>query len=147
MPESPSEQHLRFKAITARSSGFTLVELLIVVVIIGLLSAIAIPAYNSYVDKAKLTVSINTLESVRKAIDDYYSVSSSYPPNIDMTTGGDGSGRLVLDGIMLAEFKKNLTLESYASPVSGSYTFTVRANNRQQTLLVLVPGQVITPGP
>ena len=141
------EKFRGFKSISARSSGFTLIEILIALVIIGLLAGISIPFYNNYLDRAKLTVSINTLGTVRRAIDDYYSIHSTYPPAIDMTTGEDGLGKIVLNSELLADFRKTLfSLESY-SPAASDYTLTARANDRKHTLLVLMSGQPITQGP
>lgn len=48
--------------------GFTLIELMIVVAIIGILAAIAIPQYQNYTDKAKFTEVISSLNAIRTGI-------------------------------------------------------------------------------
>jgi|GEM_PF-553722 len=60
--------------------GFTLVELMIVVAIIGILAAVAVPYYQRYVSKARLTSHVMpTVRSVQTNIATYYSVQGEYP--------------------------------------------------------------------
>ena len=61
------------------SRGFTIVELLIVIVIIGILAAITIVAYNGIQQRAKNTQVIAGVESYRKVLMQYNTVNSSYP--------------------------------------------------------------------
>ncbi len=53
--------------------GFTLIELMIVIAIVGILAAVALPAYQSYTDRAKFSEAINATQSVKAAVEDCYS--------------------------------------------------------------------------
>lgn len=59
--------------------GFTLVELLIVVAIIGILAAIAIPAYQDYTIRAQVAEGLGLAESAKTAVMEFYSLYSRLP--------------------------------------------------------------------
>ena len=59
------------RAKRASQAGFTLLELMIVMIIIGILAAVAVPAYLQSVKKAKEAVLREDLQVLRKAIDSY----------------------------------------------------------------------------
>lgn len=61
-----------------KERGFTLVELLIVVAIIGILSAIALPAYNDYTTRAKFTEATGHLSDLRVKMEQYYQDNRRY---------------------------------------------------------------------
>ena len=59
--------------------GFTLIELMIVVAIIGILAAIAIPAYQDYTIRAQVTEGMNLADAVKVAVADYYTQNGAFP--------------------------------------------------------------------
>jgi len=63
----------------AIQNGFTLIELMIVVAIIGILAAIAIPAYQDYTIRAQVTEGINLADAVKVAVADYYTQNGAFP--------------------------------------------------------------------
>jgi type IV pilus assembly protein PilA len=66
--------------------GFTLIELMIVVAIIGILAAIAIPAYQDYTIRAKVTELINAAGVCKTSVAEYYQAVGLFPT--DQTKAG-----------------------------------------------------------
>ncbi len=62
-----------------KSSGFTLIELMITVAIIGILSAIALPAYNNYLLKGKIKAAQADLVALSLNVENHYQRQLSYP--------------------------------------------------------------------
>ena len=67
------------KTRTARSAGFTLLELLVVMVIIGLLAGYVAPRYFSHIGKAEVKVARAQLDAIEKALDQYRLDTGHYP--------------------------------------------------------------------
>lgn len=63
--------------------GFTLVELLIVMTIIGILASISVPSYKRSLIKARETVLMEDLYQIRRATDAYYADHAAYPESLE----------------------------------------------------------------
>lgn len=118
-----------YKPNTAREHGFTLIELMIVVVIVGILGAVAIPAYGNYVTRARLADAWSGLGTVQTAAEDHWSNNRTYV--------GLGS-RLPASG---ANFSYTLTSASASAyvvtalgrgPAQG-FSFTIDQNGARAT--------------
>ena len=64
--------------------GFTLIELMIVVAIVGILAAIALPAYQDYVIRSKMSEGVVALAACKTSIAEYVSTKTSMPADADV---------------------------------------------------------------
>lgn len=64
-----------------KTNGFTLIELMITVAIVGILSVIALPAYQDYTLRSQVSESLELVGGLQADIQEYYAQNGSLPPN------------------------------------------------------------------
>ena len=74
--------------------GFTLIELMIVVAIIGILAAIAIPMYLDYTTRSQIAEGLNVAGGAKSAVTKYYQDRGAFPTN-NAQAGLDAPGNII----------------------------------------------------
>jgi type IV pilus assembly protein PilE len=97
-----------------RQQGFTMIEILIVVAIVAILAAIAIPNYRDYVLRGQLTEAFGGLADARVKMEQYFADNRAYPTAC--TTGTPSGAQVKVQAL------KNFTLT--CAFASGGYTVT-----------------------
>jgi type IV pilus assembly protein PilA len=83
---------------TARQGGFTLIELMIVIAIVGILAAIALPAYQDYTVRAKLSEALAVAAEGKTTIAEFAAAQGAMPSDANsagITVAGFGPGSYV----------------------------------------------------
>ncbi|ENY0344951.1 pilin [Neisseria gonorrhoeae] len=95
--------------------GFTLIELMIVIAIVGILAAVALPAYQDYTARAQVSEAILLAEGQKSAVTEYYLNHGKWPENntsAGVASASDIKGKYVesvtvANGVVTAEMKSD----------------------------------------
>jgi type IV pilus assembly protein PilE len=111
--------------------GFTLIEVMIVVAIIGILASIAIPSYTDYVKRGYIVDATGTLSSLRAQLEQYYQDNRTYAGATPCTSSTVGKF-----GVTCTATATTYSLTASGSgPVAG-FTYTL---NQQNTMTSTTP--------
>ncbi len=73
--------------------GFTLIELMITVAIIGILGALAAPSYQAYVQRSEVSEGFHLADGWKVEIAEYYAVNGTWPSQADLTANAQSVGK------------------------------------------------------
>jgi len=115
--------------------GFTLIELMIVVAIIGILAAIAIPAYQNYTIRAQVTEGLSLADGWKTSVAEFYAQKGTFPSG-QSTTGS--ATAIVAAGATTGKYVTGITVSTGGAVVIA---YGNQANNKILGLtLALNPG-------
>ena len=114
------------------SHGFTLIELIVVVTIIGVLAAIALPSYQGMRERAQVTAAVGEIRGLQQEITEFQLLNNRLPTSLAEVGGGGGLdpwgrpyGYLDHAGATLAQKRK----DRFLVPVNSDYDLYSRGPN------------------
>ncbi|MBI5873099.1 MAG: type II secretion system protein [Candidatus Omnitrophica bacterium] len=112
----------------AKRKGFTLVELVMIIVILGILAAVAIPKYYNLQSQAQTAAEKGVVGGVRAGIHTYFVQNRAWPSSLDSASTGSCSksnpcfGTVLSQGGVASDWTKNSSTR-YMGPVGGNYSY------------------------
>ena len=126
------------------NSGFTLIEVMITVAIVAILAAIAVPSYNEYVQRARITEATSNLSDMRNKMEQYFQDNRTWTPGGGTTppcTAGTvaplpTSQNFTFACVGLTANTYSVTATGNAGTSMNGFTFTINQFNQRATTTV-----------
>lgn len=128
-----------------KQQGFTLIELMIVVAIIGILAAVALPAYQDYTIRARVTEAIGFAAAAKTAVSEHRISRGDWPADnaaagLANTVASPVVGSVTVDE---DEIEIELSTASNLGAAAGkTFTFTGTANAQGNVSWICAPGDI-----
>lgn len=116
--------------------GFTLIEVMIVVAIIGILAAVAYPSYQDYILRSKISEAVGSMESLRTDMERFYQDNRTYAGNTAPCFTKRSIDAFDVNCTSGTRDNKVYTIQAVGKGIANGFTYTVNQLNERFTAAV-----------